>query len=187
MILPLPAKLGLIYLTSEIALGLIRRSGTKSKRRDGGSLAVLWITITAAMIGGTIVAYLLPAFHFALYRPVSQILGALFAAALVLRWWAIISLGKFFTVDVAIADDHQLIVRGPYHMLRHPSYTGMLLAFLALAVTFQNWLSIACILVPISIALTYRIYVEEIALEATFGDAYHAYAKSTKRLIPGVF
>ena len=63
----------------------------------------------------------------------------------------------------------------------------LLLAFLALALTYQNWVSIACIMIPISIALAYRIYIEEIALEHTFGESYHAYAKSTKRLIPGVF
>lgn len=183
----LPAKLGLIFVLSELALGYMRRSGVKAKRRDAGSLVVLWIVITAAMTGGAIVAYQLPAFRFPLPHAVAQVLGTVFAGALVLRWWAILSLGKFFTVDVAIAEDHQLIVRGPYHLMRHPSYTGMLLAFAALAVTFQNWLSIVCIMVPILLALAYRIYVEEIALEATFGEAYYAYARSTKRLIPGVF
>jgi protein-S-isoprenylcysteine O-methyltransferase Ste14 len=63
----------------------------------------------------------------------------------------------------------------------------MMLAFITLSVTFQNWLSIVCLMLPVSIALAYRIYVEEIALEATFGETYHAYVKATKRLIPGVF
>ena len=45
----LPEKLGLIYLLSEIGVGLLRRSGRKSKRRDAGSLAVLWVTIIAAI------------------------------------------------------------------------------------------------------------------------------------------
>ena len=183
----LPAKLGLIYVTSELALGFLRRAGTKAKRQDGGSLTVLWITITAAMIGAAVVTNYVPAAHYDLSPAVAQIFGTLFAVGLVLRWWAILSLGKFFTVDVAIARDHQLIVRGPYHWMRHPSYTGMLLAFLALGATFQNWLSIVCIMVPISCALAYRIYVEEIALEVTFGSAYHRYAETTKRLIPGMF
>ncbi len=183
----LPGKLGLIYVVSELALGFLRRSGAKSKRQDGGSLTVLWITITLSIIAGMIVTWALPQFSFPLSRAVAQILGTVFAFALVLRWWAILSLGKFFTVDVAIAQDHRLIIRGPYHWMRHPSYTGMLLAFFALGATFQNWISIACIMVPISIALAYRIYVEEIALEATFGSAYHRYAETTKRLIPGIF
>ena len=183
----LPLKLGLIYLVSEVALQYFRRSSGRTKRADGGSFYVLWITITLGIIGGIAVTHFLPAYHFSLPRAVAQILGTVFAAGLVLRWWAIISLGKFFTVDVAIASDHRLVIRGPFHLMRHPSYTGMLLAFAALAATFQNWVSLACILVPIGAALAYRIYIEEIALETTFGDEYRQYAAETKRLIPGVF
>lgn len=183
----LPAKLGLIYVLSELALAFLKRSGTKTKRQDGGSLRALWITITIAMFAGVFATQALPQFGYALSHLATELIGAVFALALVLRWWAIISLGKFFTVDVAIAQDHRLIIRGPYHWMRHPSYTGMLVAFLMLAITYQNWISIACIMIPIGIALAYRIYVEEIALEATFGSAYHRYAETTKRLIPGVF
>ncbi|HEY4257482.1 MAG TPA: isoprenylcysteine carboxylmethyltransferase family protein [Candidatus Udaeobacter sp.] len=53
----------------------------------------------------------------------------LFVTGLLLRWWAIITLGRFFTVDVTIEKDHELVERGPFRMLRHPSYTGVLLAF----------------------------------------------------------
>ena len=187
MSFPLPAKLGLIYLVSELALRFLRRSDSRSKRRDAGSLTGLWIAIGLGIGGGVTVASLLPGFAFPLPSAIAQFLGTMFACGLILRWWAILSLGKFFTVDVSISPDHQLIVRGPYHMLRHPSYSGMMLAFATLSVTFQNWLSIVCIMLPISIALAYRIYVEEIALEATFGQAYHRYAATTKRLIPGVF
>ena len=187
MSFPLPAKLGLIYLVSELALRYLKRSDASVKRRDAGSLTGLWVAIALGIGGGVVVARLLPAFNYPLPSAVAEVLGTLFACGLILRWWAILSLGKFFTVDVSIATDHELIVRGPYHVLRHPSYSGMMLAFITLSVTFQNWLSIVCIMLPISIALAYRIYVEEIALEATFGDAYHAYAKATKRLIPGVF
>lgn len=183
----LPLKLGLIYLVSEIALQYFRRSSGKARRADGRSFHVLWIAITLGIIGGIAVTRFLPAYHYSLPPSVRQILGLLFAGGLILRWWAIISLGKFFTVDVAIASDHRLVIRGPYHLMRHPSYTGMLLAFAALAATFQNWLSLACILVPIGAALAYRIYVEELALEVTFGDEYRQYAAETKRLIPGVF
>ncbi|MEO6875068.1 MAG: isoprenylcysteine carboxylmethyltransferase family protein [Opitutaceae bacterium] len=187
MHLPLPANLGLLYLSSELALRFLKRSDPRAKRRDAGSLTVLWVTILASIGAAVAVVYFLPRFNFVLTPAVAQIFGLLFAVGLVLRWWSILSLGRFFTVDVAIAQDHELIVRGPYHWMRHPSYTGMMLVFIALATTFQNWLSIACILIPISCALAYRIYIEEIALEVTFGDAYQEYARTTKRLIPGVF
>ena len=57
----------------------------------------------------------------------------LFVAGLILRWWAIIILGRFFTVDVTIEKDHELVERGPFRIVRHPSYTGVLLAFVGLA------------------------------------------------------
>src|SRR5437773_11448726 len=53
----------------------------------------------------------------------------LFVAGLILRWWAIITLGRFFTVDVAIEKDHELVERGPFRWVRHPSYTGVMVAF----------------------------------------------------------
>ena len=53
---------------------------------------------------------------------------ALFVIGLLLRWWAIITLGRFFTVDVTIEPDHELVERGPFRLVRHPSYTGVLLA-----------------------------------------------------------
>ena len=56
----------------------------------------------------------------------------LFVAGLILRWWAIIMLGRFFTVDVTIEKDHELVERGPFRIVRHPSYTGVLLAFVGL-------------------------------------------------------
>ena len=63
----------------------------------------------------------------------------LFVAGLILRWWAIITLGRFFTVDVTIEKDHELIQRGPFRVVRHPSYTGVLLAFVGVALSFRNW------------------------------------------------
>ena len=59
----------------------------------------------------------------------------LFVAGLILRWWAIITLGRFFTVDVTIEKDHELVERGPFRIVRHPSYTGVLLAFVGLALS----------------------------------------------------
>ncbi len=183
----LPYWLGLFYLLSEVALRFSRRSGGGTQRADGGSLAVLWITITVGIISGIYVTHLAPGFRFPLSPVAAGGTVAVFAGGLALRWWAILSLRKFFTVDVAIAADHRLIVRGPYRLMRHPSYTGMVLAFAALAATFQNWLSFPGVLGPILLALAYRIRVEEAALRAAFGEDYARYAQTTRRLLPGVY
>ena len=182
----LPETLGLVYLASETALRFSRRSSKGAQEADSGSLSLLWAAIGTGIALGIALMYRVPAAGFPLSPLARQMVAAVFAASLALRWWAILSLGKFFTVDVAIAADHQLIIRGPYRWMRHPSYTGLLLAFAAFAVTFQNWLSIAGVLIPISLGLAYRIRIEEAALTKAFGDEYRAYAKSTRRLIPGI-
>ena len=99
----------------------------------------------------------------------------LFVAGLLLRWWAIITLGRFFTMDVTIEKDHELVERGPFHMVRHPSYTGVLLAFAGLALTLGNWAVLLVILVPIGAAFIHRMNVEENALSSALGPQYTDY------------
>ena len=183
----LPAQLGLTYLASELVLRFSRRSGGSAKPSDGGSLALLWVSIGVGIGLGIWLAFAVPVAGFSLSPAVSRLVVALFLGGLVLRWWAILELGKFFTVDVAIATDHQLVVRGPYRWMRHPSYTGMMLAFAAFALTLQNGLSLAAVLIPISVALAYRIRVEEAALLSAFGEEYRRYSLTAKRLVPGLY
>ena len=102
-------------------------------------------------------------------------------------WWAIITLGRFFTVDVTIEKDHELVERGPFRMVRHPSYTGVLLAFVGLALTLDNWAALLVILLPIGVAFIHRMNVEEKALSGALGSQYTNYMRRTKRLVPFVY
>jgi len=106
---------------------------------------------------------------------------------LVIRWVAILSLGRLFTVDVAIVQGHHVVRTGLYKWIRHPSYTGALLSFLGLGLAFSNCYSIVVIFVPICSAFLYRIHVEEKTLLAAFGDEYREYSAATKRLIPWLY
>ncbi len=106
---------------------------------------------------------------------------------LTLRWYSIIYLGRFFTVNVAIAADHRLIDTGPYRRVRHPSYTGALLAFLGLGLSMQNWASLAILMIGTTAAFLYRMRVEETALLGAFGERYRQYLQRTARLIPGLY
>jgi protein-S-isoprenylcysteine O-methyltransferase Ste14 len=99
--------------------------------------------------------------------------------------WA--ALGKFFTHTVTIAGDHQVINNGPYRFVRHPSYAGALLNLIGLGITLGNFGSIAVITIGSAIIYTYRISVEEAALEAALGDKYRQFKLTRKRLIPYVF
>jgi protein-S-isoprenylcysteine O-methyltransferase len=111
----------------------------------------------------------------------------LFVAGLFLRWWAIITLGRFFTVDVTIEKDHELVERGPFRVVRHPSYTGVLLAFVGLALCLGNWAALLVILLPIGAAFIHRMNVEEDALASALGAQYTDYMRQTKRLVPFIY
>lgn len=104
-----------------------------------------------------------------------------------IRWTAINTLGRFFNGKVLIKTDHQLVRDGLYKHLRHPSYTGALIAHLGLGLAFSNWFSLGLSSAPFFIAAIYRMHVEEQALMDAFGEEYQIYSKDTKRLIPKLY
>jgi len=112
---------------------------------------------------------------------------SLLVAGVAIRWTAIYTLGKYFTSTVMIRDDHRLIRAGLYKHLRHPAYTGALVAHLGLGLSFSNWFSLALSFVPYLVAAGYRIHVEEQALNEAFGEEYLDYSRNTKRLIPKLY
>ena len=185
----LASILAAIYVASEFGLSMVKRArGSKSQLADQGSLALLWIVISCSMFLAFSQKYATPQFDFrTLAAPATAVGAVCFVAGLAFRWYAIIYLGRFFTVNVAIASDHKLIDGGPYRHVRHPSYSGALLAFLGIALCIGNWASFAIIAVPILAVFLWRIHVEEAALLLGLGDQYRSYMNRTKRLIPGIY
>jgi protein-S-isoprenylcysteine O-methyltransferase len=183
-----PTLLGLAYILSEIGLGLKKRAkSSESQAADQGSLRLLWIVIVVSVTLAFTVAPLLPAADMGSSTVASAIGAGVFVLGLALRWYSIIHLGRFFTVNVAIAADHRLIDTGPYGLIRHPSYTGALLAFLGLAISIGNWASVVVMMVPVFLVFLRRMHVEEDALLEALPDAYPGYMRRTKRLIPAVY
>jgi protein-S-isoprenylcysteine O-methyltransferase Ste14 len=104
-----------------------------------------------------------------------------------LRLWAMLVLGRFFTVTVTIQEDHRVVDSGPYRVLRHPSYTGLLVLFTGFGIGLDNWLSLlAMVALPLA-GILLRIRAEERALSIALGERYTSYAARTDRLIPGVW
>ena len=185
--MPLAAWLGLTLLVSEVVLAVTKRSRANAKNRDAKSLRLIWIVVGAAVFLGF---QALGQWHDArlpgpeYFRTLGLIL---FVLGLALRWYSIVQLGRFFTVDVSIAADHELVESGPYRFVRHPSYTGMLVAFLGFGLTLGNWAALLILMVPVSWAFIYRMNVEERALVSAMGERYVAYSRRTKRLLPFVY
>jgi protein-S-isoprenylcysteine O-methyltransferase len=181
-------KLGLIYLVSEILLTLTRRSRSKTgTKQDRSTLGIIWLVIAVSVTAGVFVAQNFPAASLSHGWIFASAGVTLVVAGLILRWWAIIILGRFFSVDVTIEKDHQLVERGPFRVVRHPSYTGVLLAFVGLALSLGNWAALLVILIPIGAAFVHRMNVEEDALSKALGPRYIEYMKRTKRLLPFVY
>lgn len=187
MNLPGPQYLGCAYLISEVLLTLTRRSRGDGARQDKSTLGVLWVVILGSVVAGLCVAAWVPAGALP-NRDLWRLLGLIvFVLGIAFRWWAIVVLGRFFTVDVQIARDHELVASGPFRLVRHPSYTGVLLGFVGFAFSLANWIALLVIVVPIFLALRRRMEVEEAALSGALGEKYTNYMRRTKRLMPGVY
>ena len=109
----------------------------------------------------------------------------LFGAAF--RDWSIVSLGRWFRREVTIEPGQRLVRRGPYRVLRHPSYTGLTLVFAGFGLAIGSWVGAAAVFAVVLAGLLPRIRVEERALAKTFGAEYTEYASSTARLLPHVW
>jgi protein-S-isoprenylcysteine O-methyltransferase Ste14 len=162
------------------------REGATKISGTGGRLALL-----ALVIAATVVVNLTPrVFPAAAIRPGAVAFATgmvVLLAGLVLRGWSFKALGQYFTHTVMVSSDQPVIASGPYRVLRHPSYTGIILAAIGIGLASANWADLAGLLLLTLTGLLWRIRIEEAALLATLGDRYRAYAAQHKRLVPLVW
>jgi len=184
---PLFLALCMLWFASEAWIDR-RRSVDGARRGDAGTLRRLHLTIAASVAAAAGLAitgaWRFPAEAQAWLHWTGL---ALMLAGMALRWWAIRVLARQFTVDVSVRPDHELIRRGPYRLVRHPSYTGALLSFLGFALALGTWSSLLAVIAPVTLAFLHRIRVEEHVLAEAFPDAYPAYARATWRLLPFIW
>ncbi|WP_250624951.1 methyltransferase family protein [Pinirhizobacter soli] len=177
--------LGALFGVSELALSLFKRSKSDASSKDRSSLALIWIVIGVAMFVAFALSRQGP------WLPASAVLYpigiVLTLGGIALRWFAILWLGRWFTVNVAIAADQPVVDTGPYRFVRHPSYTGALAAFLGLGLCIGHWLSLVIIMLPATAVFLWRIHIEEAAMAEAFGPRWSAYAARTRRLLPGIY
>ena len=99
--------------------------------------------------------------------------------------WARIYLGRNWGMPTSTKEDPELVTSGPYRTIRHPIYTGILLAMIGSAIAFSVWWLIAVAL--IGGYFIYSAFVEERNMTRLFPSAYPEYQQSTKMLIPFIF
>lgn len=175
-----------IWFLSEFYYKKVLTSGQNAQKKDKSTLNILWIVIIPSIFLAVLISNVSRC-------PISReewifFLGeSLIIIGILFRWIIIRSLGKYFTVDVSIREDHKIKKEGFYKYMRHPSYTFALLTFLGLGLFLNNWISFAIAFIPPFLAFNYRIKVEEQALIEQFGDEYIQYRKETKKLIPFMY
>lgn len=172
------------WFVTEFAVRARARSiagAPSGERRDRGSGALLILMVFIAIIGSVISfqarLWLLP-------DPVFYLGVAVMITGIVIRAWAITRLGRHFSPVVRTSADQQIVKTGPYRLVRHPSYTGMVLAIIGYSVALTSGIGILVAFVAVAIGFGYRIHVEEAALTERFGEEYRDYVRSTWRLIP---
>jgi protein-S-isoprenylcysteine O-methyltransferase Ste14 len=147
-----------------------------------GPLLTVWLLVNAHVISPSVLVIRpLPD------NPAIQLLGlALTVLGCLFAVWARFTLGSNWSGLPTVRRGHELIVKGPYKLVRHPIYTGILLALAGSAIAngASGWM-MAWFLVLVSYAV--KIRQEEKLMMETFPQDYPAYRRRVKALIPGVF
>jgi len=107
---------------------------------------------------------------------------ALFVLGLALAVWARVFLGRNWGMPMTQKADPELVTSGPYRTIRHPIYTGMLLAMVGTAIAISLYWLIA--VVVLGAYFVYSAVMEERYMTERFPDSYPDYKRSTKMLIP---
>ena len=177
-------------------LGLLGASvlATMAGRSRGGESAdrgTKRLLVWSAVIGLTaciLIAINVPSLRFGANTWTTLVLGIGIAwLGVLLRVWAVWSLGRFFQRDVMIQKEHVVWRGGPYRLLRHPAYAGTLISYLGFGLAIGSWVGAFVWVALVAAGYVPRIRVEEAELTRALGDSYRDYARSTARLVPGLW
>ncbi len=112
-----------------------------------------------------------------------QLGAALTLAGVAFAIWARMRIAGNWSSDVTLKRDHELVVDGPYRFVRHPIYTGILLALFGTALAVGEWRALLAVVLA-GAAFWRKLGIEERVMRRQFGDAYTRYAKRVPALIP---
>lgn len=103
------------------------------------------------------------------------------------RTWAVLALGNMFTMHIDVQEGHSIVHKGPYRIIRHPSYLGAFIMYITTIVFLHAWFSLILALLILPFAFLRRIHYEEGLLREEVGEEYKEYCTRVKRFIPGIW
>ncbi len=182
------------YVLIAVFVGLEMLTRVRSRLSASGSPAErASFFVVAGSVGGGLIAALLAASHLGWAElegarvPVFVAGAALMVAGIALRQWAIVVLGRSFTVEVRVRPGQEVIESGPYRWLAHPSYTGMIISLVGIGLMLGNWVSLVALAMIPTAGLLFRIHEEERILSAELGQPYRDFIETRARLVPGLW
>ena len=173
------------WLATEWRRSLHRRP--EAARVPGGQRGLLGGPVALATLVALGARRVVPAADLPAAAIVTWLGLALAWAGLALRWWSFAALGDYFTFDLAATTDQPVIAQGPYRLVRHPSYLGIIAVVVGLALADANAAGVAGAAVIAGAGAVLRIRVEERLLLAVLGARYAQYARGRARLVPGIW
>lgn len=111
--------------------------------------------------------------------------AAVTAGGMLFSVWARRHLGKNWSQAVTLKEDHELITSGPYALVRHPIYTGLLLAIVGCALARGEWRGLLAVALAF-VALWQKLKLEEKWMRVQFGASYEAYSRRVAALVPHI-
>ena len=173
-------------------IGAIKQTAKVSRKdasvQDRGSMGILIGLLWVGVALNFLLGWLFQAAAIPWHRTALFLLGVtLILLGVALRWYAIWTLGNYFTRDIAVSVDQKVVQNGPYRYIRHPAYSGTFLTMVGVGIAMTNWASLVALLMCVLLGHMYRVRVEEKALIHTIGQPYIEYMHRTKRFIPLIF
>jgi protein-S-isoprenylcysteine O-methyltransferase Ste14 len=184
-----PARIAVTVLTLAMSVLALFSPGNLSSgvREDRANRWVIGAFAVIGLLAGYLPAYTDRKGFWTIDADTVRWLGVvLFAAGGALRLWPVFILGRRFSGLVAIQPGHKLVTNGPYGVIRHPSYAGLLVNALGWALVFRSGVGVVLMLLIIP-PLIARIRAEEALLRTQFAGEYDAYCARTWRLLPGIY
>jgi protein-S-isoprenylcysteine O-methyltransferase Ste14 len=169
------------------------RQGSAAKSREAGEHDRSSTNFVGAAFGLSILCMLLAPLlnYFNLGRLIPPVLAwaglVLAAGGLALRLWAPRVLGQYYTRTLRVAEQQTVVDEGPYRLIRHPGYAGVVALWIGAGLATGNVIVTLVIAALMFAAYAYRIQAEEAMLVATLGQPYRDYQARTKRLIPFIY
>jgi protein-S-isoprenylcysteine O-methyltransferase Ste14 len=180
------AGLGLVWLVGlAFTKPVVRRipTGPRAFQIALGALGVALMSIPSLDTGWMAISFLPQGDG---GNGLAQFVGvALTLAGCLFACWARVVLGGNWSGDITVKDNHELIVKGPYALTRHPIYTGLLTAVVGTTFVVGKWRAIVGLIIVV-LMLILKMSQEERLMTQQFPEKYPSYRQRVKALIPGL-